>query len=138
MAAPTPATWARWCAPPTPPAPTPWWRSAALTRAVPVADATWDDAARAAAEADLALVATRADAVTTHHQRDWTRPAAVVLGGEAHGLAAEISAGCDEAVGVPIVGRAESLNVAVTGAVVLYEAVRQRAASAAGLAESRP
>jgi TrmH family RNA methyltransferase len=105
---------------------------------LPVADATWDDAARAAAEADLALVATRADAVTTHHQRDWTRPAAVVLGGEAHGLAAEISAGCDEAVGVPIVGRAESLNVAVTGAVVLYEAVRQRAASAAGLAERRP
>lgn len=105
---------------------------------VPVADAAWDDAAGAAADAGLALVAADPGATTSHHEHDWTRPCALVLGGEAHGLPEAIAGACDRRVRVPLLGRAESLNVAVTGAVVLYEAVRQRAVASADLAGSAP
>lgn len=93
---------------------------------LPVVVAEWDAVARDARGAGLALVATHADAALAHHRRDWTGASAIVLGSEAHGLPAEVVADCDEVVAVPLRGRAESLNVAVTGAVVLYEAVRQR------------
>lgn len=96
---------------------------------LPVAEATWEQAAQGAGEAGLALVAADAGAATAHHQHDWTPGCALALGGEAHGLPADVARRCDAAVRVPLIGQAESLNVAVTGAVMLYEAVRQRAAA---------
>lgn len=105
---------------------------------LPVADGAWPSVVAAARAAGLALVAADVRAPLAHHAHDWTAPSALVLGGEAHGLPAEVAADCDAAVRVPLAGRAESLNVAVTGAVVLYEALRQRTAAGAGLAGSPP
>ena len=58
--------------------------------------------------------------------------AVVVLGAEAHGLPAEVAAAVDTAVTIPMAGRTESLNVAMAGTVVCFEALRQRRARAAG------
>jgi len=58
-------------------------------------------------------------------------PAAWLFGNEAWGLPGEILALADEAVAVPIYGRAESLNLAAAAAVCLYASARaQRAGSA--------
>jgi RNA methyltransferase, TrmH family len=57
---------------------------------------------------------------------DLTGPVAVVLGNEAHGLDPAVAAGVDEAVTIPMAGRAESLNVGMAGAVLCFEVVRQR------------
>ena len=54
---------------------------------------------------------------------DLTRPTAVVLGHEVHGLASDLP--LDATVSVPMHG-AESLNVAMAGTVLLFEAARQR------------
>ena len=51
-------------------------------------------------------------------------PTAWVFGNEAWGLPAETIAACDEAVRVPIHGRAESLNLATAAAVCLYASAR--------------
>jgi TrmH family RNA methyltransferase len=51
-------------------------------------------------------------------------PTAWVFGNEAWGLPAETVARCDEAVRVPIHGRAESLNLATAAAVTLYASAR--------------
>lgn len=51
-------------------------------------------------------------------------PTAWVFGNEAWGLPAETVALCDEAVRVPIHGRAESLNLATAAAVCLYASAR--------------
>jgi TrmH family RNA methyltransferase len=59
-------------------------------------------------------------------------PFALVLGSEARGLPPEVEASIDDLVHIPMAGRAESLNVAVAGAVVLFEAARQRRHIAAG------
>lgn len=55
---------------------------------------------------------------------DWTVPTALVLGNEASGLPATLP--LDGAVGIPMAGRAESLNVGMACAVLCFEALRQR------------
>ncbi len=57
---------------------------------------------------------------------DLRGPCAVAVGSEASGISGEIMAGADEAVSIPMPGGAESLNAAVSAAIILYEAVRQR------------
>ncbi len=59
---------------------------------------------------------------------DWCRPVALVLGNEAAGLDARVFAALDAVVTVPMAGRAESLNVSVSAAVLCFEALRQRRA----------
>lgn len=51
---------------------------------------------------------------------------AIVLGTEGAGLAGVWLDGADERVRVPMAGLADSLNVATTGALLLFEALRQR------------
>ena len=60
--------------------------------------------------------------------------AAIVVGGEAHGLSVESVAACDELVTIPMQGRVESLNAAVAGSVVAFESARQRRSVAEGSA----
>ena len=57
--------------------------------------------------------------------KDYRRASAVVFGNEGNGISSEM---LDEAehIYIPMVGRAESLNVATSAAIVLYEAFRQR------------
>lgn len=73
------------------------------------------------------LVAASPHATKFYHEVDYRKPTAVVVGSEAEGLT---SAWNDETscfVKIPMQGgRADSLNVSVAGAVVLYEACRQR------------
>lgn len=63
---------------------------------------------------------------------DWTGPAALVIGGEAEGVGSELWAWGNEAVGIPLGRDVESLNAAVAGAVILFEAARQRRREAGG------
>jgi TrmH family RNA methyltransferase len=71
------------------------------------------------------LVATVAHGGPAPDAVDLTRPLALVMGSEAHGLSAEVAAVLDEAVTIPMAGSVESLNVAVAASVVLFEVARQ-------------
>lgn len=53
-------------------------------------------------------------------------PIAIVLGNEAHGLDDDTVAACDGAVTIAMDGAAESLNVAMAGTVLAFEALRRR------------
>lgn len=57
---------------------------------------------------------------------DFTRPTALVVGGEGAGLSRLVEKTCDYLVSIPMAGRIESLNASVAGALLMYEAVRQR------------
>jgi len=57
---------------------------------------------------------------------DLTVPTALVLGNEAHGLPDTVRPCLDGLVSIPMVGRAESLNVGMAAAVLCFEAARQR------------
>ncbi len=56
---------------------------------------------------------------------DFCKPSAIVFGNEGNGVSEGLLAAAQK-VYIPMYGRAESLNVGVSAAVVLYEAVRQR------------
>jgi RNA methyltransferase, TrmH family len=61
-----------------------------------------------------------------HTDVDWSRPAAIVLGNEATGLSDSVRSRLDALVTVVMPGKADSLNVAIAGAVLFFEALRQR------------
>ena len=60
---------------------------------------------------------------------DLTLPCALMIGNEGAGLPAELLSLADARTTIPTPGGVESLNAAVAGSLLLYEAARQRAAS---------
>jgi TrmH family RNA methyltransferase len=78
-------------------------------------------------------VAAIVDARMTYADADLTGPVALILGSESAGLSDVWQAPGVEPVAIPMAGIADSLNVSTAAAVLLYEAVRQRA-----LAANRP
>jgi RNA methyltransferase, TrmH family len=63
---------------------------------------------------------------------DWSVPTAVFLGNESSGLDPDLCTSLSGSLAIPMAGRAESLNVGVAGAVVCFEAFRQRRGGGAG------
>ncbi len=61
---------------------------------------------------------------------DYRGPFCLVLGREGEGLHEQTRKHCDVLLRIPMAGAVPSLNVSVAGAVVMYEAARQRRAAA--------
>ena len=59
-------------------------------------------------------------------QADLTAPTAIVMGSEAQGLSNAWLDAADVRVQIPMHGAADSLNLAASTAILLYEVVRQR------------
>lgn len=77
-------------------------------------------------ERGISTVGTDAHRGTPYDEVDWTRPSAVVLGSEAHGLEPALVKQLDETATIPMRGPVESLNVGMAGTLVCFEALRQR------------
>ena len=60
---------------------------------------------------------------------DLTQSCALMIGNEGSGLTSELLALADERIAIPTPGPVESLNAAIAGSLLLYEASRQRSAS---------
>ena len=76
--------------------------------------------------AGIASLATCPTATSDYTTADLTGPVAVVLGTEHDGLSTELLNSCNQTVSIPMLGSGDSLNVATSTAILLYEAVRQR------------
>ncbi|MCE0486806.1 TrmH family RNA methyltransferase [Ornithinimicrobium sediminis] len=74
----------------------------------------------------IPLVAATPDTETEHTDISYAGPVAIAVGAEKDGLTGGVLAAATHRVRIPMVGRANSLNVATSAAIVLYEAVRQR------------
>lgn len=61
-----------------------------------------------------------------YYDRDLTRPTALVMGTESTGLSDKWRQAADAHIRIPMLGRLDSLNVSVSAAILLFEAVRQR------------
>lgn len=64
-----------------------------------------------------------------YDQVEFTSPTAIVLGGEGHGLHANVARHCDFLVRIPMAGAIGSLNVSVAAGVVLFEWSRRKRGS---------
>jgi len=93
---------------------------------LPVGTGTLDEAARAARRRGLQIAATVASHGTPAHQADLRSPSILLLGNEGAGLSDAAVSMAAARVTIPMRGRVNSLNVAATAALLLYEARRQR------------
>jgi len=66
------------------------------------------------------------DSAEPYSMKDYRGPTAFVMGTEATGLSRQWLDQCDATVIIPMMGVADSLNVSVSTAVLVFEAVRQR------------
>jgi tRNA (guanosine-2'-O-)-methyltransferase len=78
-------------------------------------------------EKELFLLGTGwGDNSVSMHAYDFTKPTALIVGNEKIGLSAELISHLDGLVTVPQFGTAQSLNVSVATAILLYESLNQR------------
>ena len=61
-----------------------------------------------------------------YYNQDLTGPLAIVIGNEGKGISEKVKKNCDFLVKIPMKGKIESLNAAVSTGIVVYEAVKQR------------
>ena len=75
---------------------------------------------------NIKIVSAIVSADMDYTQVDFNQSLAIVLGSEEKGLSRIWRDNSDYQVSLPMAGEADSLNVAVTGGILLYEALRQR------------
>jgi 23S rRNA (guanosine2251-2'-O)-methyltransferase len=85
----------------------------------------------------LRIAGAEAEAPMTARQTDLRGPLALVVGSEGQGLGPAIRRRCDTFMRIPMRGAVGSLNAAVAGSILLFEAVAQRDPEGAG-APPRP
>ncbi len=93
---------------------------------VPVAEAGHDEVVAWLRGRGLTIVAARPDAELGYTGLDLRRGTAIVVGAERAGLSAAWSGAADAEVRIPMFGSVNSLNVATSAALLVYEALRQR------------
>jgi len=93
---------------------------------VPVVETTGTEALAWLRENHIQAVATTPHTDTLYSDVDLTRGIAVVVGTEQYGLTAAWLEASELKVRIPMLGQADSLNVASATTILLYEVIRQR------------
>jgi len=78
-------------------------------------------------EAGVWVFGAAADGGTPLWQTDLKGPTALVIGSEGGGISRLVAKNCDFSISIPMYGKISSLNASVSAAIIMYEAVRQRA-----------
>lgn len=93
---------------------------------LPIAqDVSWDEAPLQLIAADNVYAAV-AGATMPYYAADWRQPSALIVGNEANGVSEDGLAAATKQIAIPMAEPVESLNAAVAGSVILFEAFRQR------------
>lgn len=87
--------------------------------------ATLDDVLAWKQRHSCRLVGTSPSAPTDYREVFYQAPMLLLMGGERKGLSPGLQARCDDLARIPIVGRSDSLNLAVATGVMLYEIYRR-------------
>ena len=95
---------------------------------LPMAAMTWPGITSHLSGLEIWLADAHAPTSAHYATVDWTRPSAVIIGGEAEGASAEAASLATGRVSIPMQRGIESLNAAVAAAIILFEAMRQRTA----------
>lgn len=70
------------------------------------------------------VIGTHLQTETDYRKADYAEPLVLLMGSEQAGLSPELARVCDSLVKIPMAGGAESLNLAVSAGIMLYEAAR--------------
>ena len=93
---------------------------------VPVAAASSEEAIRWLKERGIRILTAQLQDSLLYYDTDMRQGTAIVMGTESTGLTPLWRQAADAHIMIPMLGRLDSLNVSVSAAILLYEAVRQR------------
>ena len=93
---------------------------------IPVAEATTEETFQWLKDNNIQSLAAVPGADQEYTDINMKGGTAIVVGAEDTGLSEAWKNGADENVGIPMLGKNDSLNVSTAAAIMLYEAVRQR------------
>jgi TrmH family RNA methyltransferase len=91
---------------------------------VPVARMGEEDFLALAKRGKARLVGTHLNATIDYRQANYAPPLILVMGNEQQGLSEELAEACDDLVRIPMREKADSLNLAVSTGLIIYEALR--------------
>jgi len=86
----------------------------------------------------IRIAGSESDAPLTARQTDLRGPLAIVVGSEGQGLGPAVRRRCDVFMRIPMKGAVGSLNAAVAGSILLFEALAQRDTAAAPPPDDTP
>ncbi|OEF99426.1 hypothetical protein BHF71_01750 [Vulcanibacillus modesticaldus] len=92
---------------------------------LPILSADLDEIIAGLKQKNVKIVGTSPYAKHDYFKIDFSEKIAILVGNESKGLSKERQEQVDQMVKIPIVGQAESLNVAMATSIVLFERVRQ-------------
>lgn len=93
---------------------------------VPVVCCTSEEAIGWLRDNGIQILTAQLQDSSLYYDRDMTLPTAIVMGTESTGLTDIWRQAADAHIRIPMMGVEDSLNVSVSAAILLYEAVRQR------------
>jgi TrmH family RNA methyltransferase len=85
-----------------------------------------DEAIKWLKEKGIETYAAALTATENYHETDFTGPCAIVMGTEADGLTDKWLKNTDKQIIIPMSGEIDSMNVSVSTAILVFEAMRQR------------
>jgi TrmH family RNA methyltransferase len=100
--------------------------------AMPVATATFADFSAWRSKVAARMVAASMRGRRGHDKADYGEKSIVLMGNEQAGLPEAVEAECDELVRIPMMGAADSLNLASAASVMIYEVWRSRGYAGSG------
>ena len=93
---------------------------------VPVAVCTSEECIRFLKERHIRILTAQLQDSYEYYDYDMRQATAIVMGTESTGLTQQWREAADAHIRIPMLGRLDSLNVSVSAAILMYEAVRQR------------
>ena len=93
---------------------------------VPVVACTSEECIRFLNDNGISILTAQLQDSSLYYATDMRGPVAIVMGTEAKGLTQQWRVAATEHIRIPMLGRVDSLNVSVSAAILLFEAVRQR------------
>lgn len=93
---------------------------------VPTVACSSQDCIRFLKRHDICILTAQLQDSHLYYHIDMRRPTAIVMGTESTGLTTQWREAADAHIRIPMLGQLDSLNVSVSAAILLYEAVRQR------------
>jgi RNA methyltransferase, TrmH family len=88
-------------------------------------NATFEEVIALANEQKMVVVAADISGSISYTMLDWSKPSMIVFGSEAHGLSGDELRLVNTKISIPMENHVESLNLAVSAGIILFEAKRQ-------------
>ncbi len=74
---------------------------------------------------NISLIGTSLTKACNYTQANWKIPFVLAMGNEQNGLSDTLLNNCDQLIKIPMLGKSDSLNLAVSTGIVLYESIRK-------------